>query len=157
MPIRGVSEAQLFGEKEVEEKMGVKPKQIVDYKGLVGDSSDNYPGVPGIGPKTAVELLKKFGSLEGIYKSIKKIENKTVKDRLKEGRKSAKLSKKLATVIRKVPIEIDWERFQLKDLRSEEVINVLKDFGFKSLVSRLSGGEPKRDKKQEGIEQERLF
>lgn len=69
-PVRGLSEAQMFDEEAVEEYVGVAPAQIVDYKALVGDASDNYPGVPGIGPKTAVELLRKFGSLEDIYCAI---------------------------------------------------------------------------------------
>jgi len=159
MPVRGLSEAQLFGEKEVEEKMGVKPGQIVDYKGLVGDPSDNYPGVPGVGPKTAAGLLKKFGSLEGIYKSVKKIENKTLKDKLEKGRESAKLSQKLATVVTNVPVKFDIKECRLKDLGRKQVIEALSRLGFRSLVTRISGGlrDRNRVKKEGKIRQERLF
>ena len=67
MPVKGLSLSKLYGEKEVEERMGVKSSQIVDYKGLVGDPSDNYPGIPGIGPKSAEKLLGQWGTLENIY------------------------------------------------------------------------------------------
>lgn len=69
-PVRGLSEAQMFDEKAVEEHVGVAPAQIIDYKALMGDASDNYPGVPGIGPKTAVALLKKYGSLDNVYSAV---------------------------------------------------------------------------------------
>jgi cob(I)alamin adenosyltransferase len=75
MPVKGLSEAKLFGEKEAEERLGVPPTQVVDLKALMGDPSDNYPGVVGIGPKTAITLLKAFGSLERIYKNLTKIKN----------------------------------------------------------------------------------
>jgi len=157
MPIRGLSEAQLFGEKQVGEKMGVKPKQIIDYKALVGDASDNYPGVPGIGPKTAVELLERFGTLENIYQSLDRIENQVLKEKLVKGKENAELSKKLATIITNVPINFDWEKSQLGDLGSEEALAILRQFGFKSLMARISGGKPKKNKKEEEIKQERLF
>src|SRR3989304_1840840 len=97
MPIAGLATAKLLGEGEVVEKMGIPPFQIDDYKALVGDPSDNYPGVPGIGPKTAIALLEEFGTLDNIYKSIDKISPRTA-DKLKKGREEAKLSKKLATI-----------------------------------------------------------
>jgi len=157
MPIRGLSEAQLFGEKEVEEKMGVKPNQIVDYKALVGDASDNYPGVPGIGPKTAVDLLEKFETLENIYRSVDKIKNQALKEKLIKGRENAELSKKLATIINNVPVSFDWKKSRLGDLGSEEALAILRQFGFKSLIGRITGEKPKKNKKEEETRQEKLF
>lgn len=172
MPIHGLSETQLFGEKEVEEKMGVEPNQIVDYKALVGDPSDNYPGVPGIGPKGAIDLIKKYGSIEKVYKSLGKINNLTLSEKLKIGKESAFLSKKLATVVTKVPIKLDLEKSRLKDFNRIEVIEVLKEFGFKSLVVRITGEKTEdrgqrtdkkrrktedREKRAEGVEQKTLF
>ena len=79
-PVKGFSGAKIFSQKEVKELLGVKPKQIVDYKALVGDSSDNYPGVHGIGPKTAVKLLKKYRDLDTIYKKIEEIEERVARN-----------------------------------------------------------------------------
>jgi DNA polymerase-1 len=138
MPTRGLSEGQLVGEKEVVEKMGVPPTQIVDYKGLVGDQSDNYPGVPGIGPKTAVELLQKFGTIDGIYGKLGKVESRTVAKKLAEGAESAVLSKKLATILKDVPISLDLEKCLAQDYDKERVIGFFKELGFRSLVNRLS-------------------
>jgi len=138
MPTRGLSEGQIVGEKEVIEKMDIPPAQIVDYKGLVGDQSDNYPGVPGIGPKTAVELLKKFGSLEEIYRNLNKIEKKTLLGKLAEGAESGQLSKKLATILIDVPITLDLEKCLAQDYDKERVIGFFKELGFRSLVNRLN-------------------
>lgn len=161
VPIYGLSEAQLFGGKEVRQKMGVEPAQIIDYKGLVGDASDNYPGVSGIGPKTAVSLLQRFGTLEKIYKSIDKIENESLKRKLLDGRESAELSKRLATVVINVPLDLEIENLRLKDLKTREAIEVLNQLGFRSLVVRITGGVRVRDrdrvKEEEKVKQGKLF
>src|SRR3989344_9025339 len=115
MPVKGLSEAKLFGEKEAETRMGVPPGQIADLKGLTGDSSDNYPGVAGIGPKTAVALLKEFGSVENIYKNLKKVENPAVVQKLVNDKENALMSHKLATVVYNVPIEFDPKQTELHD------------------------------------------
>ncbi|MCL5439211.1 MAG: DNA polymerase I, partial [Patescibacteria group bacterium] len=108
-PITGITKMILFDEKLVEEKYGIKSSQIVDYKSLAGDSSDNYPGVPGVGPKTASTLLKEYGTLENLYQNIdgikKKNENLSIK--LATGIESAGLAKKLATIVTDAPITLD--------------------------------------------------
>ncbi|HUW24887.1 MAG TPA: 5'-3' exonuclease H3TH domain-containing protein [Patescibacteria group bacterium] len=149
MPTRGLSEGQLVGEKEVKEKMGVSPGKIVDYKGLVGDQSDNYPGVPGIGPKTAVGLLEKFGRMENIYRSLDKVESKTVLAKLTEGAESAALSKKLATILKNVPVTLDLEKCLAKDYDKGKVVEFFKELGFRSLVNRLSGSAQKENEEEE--------
>lgn len=163
LPLRGLSEGQIVGEKEVEEKMGVPPKQIVDYKSLVGDQSDNYPGVPGIGPKTAVELLKKFGSLERIFREIRERRERrdigeTILKKLREGEESAFLSKKLARVVTEVPLEFDLEKCQVAGFDKEKGREFFKELGFRSLIRRVSGEEDKKGQKNKKDErQQELF
>ncbi|MGI5825886.1 MAG: 5'-3' exonuclease [Patescibacteria group bacterium] len=158
MPTRGLSEAQIIGESEVIEKMGIKPEQIVDYKGLVGDPSDNYPGVPGIGPKTAIELLNRFGSVEEIYKNLDKIDSKVLAEKLTQGLESAVLSKKLAQILTDAPVEIKLEDCVSLDYDKETVIAFFKELGFRSLVNRISGEEDtekkigkKKDQRQQSL------
>lgn len=147
MPIAGLTNAKLFGEIETIERMGIAPKLIDDYKALVGDPSDNYPGVPGIGPKTAISLLEKFGNFENIYKNLAKIPEATAK-KLKDGEDSGRLSKKLATIVRDVPIEIDFEKMNDWDIDSDKVLNLFQEFGFKTLTERIK-------KVGKGIDQEK--
>lgn len=136
LPIRGLSEAHLMGKKEVMEKMGVKPSQVDDYKALVGDPSDNYPGVPGIGPKTATSLLSKYKSLDQIYKNINKIEEPVAK-KLKEGRESAKTSQKLAEIVTNVSVRLDIEKSGKWKIDSSQVLALFSEYGFKTLTKRV--------------------
>lgn len=136
MPIAGLSNAKLFGEQETLERMGVSATLIDDYKALVGDPSDNYPGVPGIGPKTAVSLLEKFGTFEDIYKNLDKI-SASVGAKLKAGEKLGRLSKRLATIVRDVPFEFDFEKMDDWDIDSDKVLKLFNEFGFKTLTERI--------------------
>lgn len=143
MPTRGLSEGQIFSEKEVEEKMGVGPELIVDYKGLVGDASDNYPGVPGVGPKTAITLLKKYKNLINIYANIGQIGSQTLVDKLKEGKESALLSQKLALVVDNAPVNLDLEACRAEDFDKEKLAEFFRELGFKSMIKRVSGEKEK--------------
>jgi DNA polymerase-1 len=136
LPIVGLSSAKLMGEDEVKEKLGVTPKQIPDYKALVGDPSDNYPGVAGIGPKTAISLLEKYKNLDGIYAHLKAI-SPSVRTKLDKGKKDAKLSLRLATIVKDVPIDFDEEAAGKWDIDSQKVLNLFKQFGFKTLTERV--------------------
>ena len=136
LPVRGLKEAELVGEKEVIEKMGVKPCQIDDYKALVGDPSDNYKGVPGIGPKTALDLLGRFGTFQGVYKNLARIDKPVVR-KLKDGRESAKTSKKLAEIVTNVPIKLDTEKASQWKVDSNEVLTLFSEFGFRTLSKRV--------------------
>ena len=136
LPIRGLKEAEMMGEKQVFEKMGVKPSQIDDYKALVGDPSDNYKGVPGIGPKTAISLLGRFGTFQEVYKNLSKID-KSVARKLKDGRESAKTSKKLAKIVTDVPIKLDTEKAGQWKVDSNEVLTLFSEFGFRTLSKRV--------------------
>lgn len=136
MPVIGMSEGKLMGEEEVLTKMGIKAPLIDDYKALVGDPSDNYSGVPGIGPKTAIKLLEEYGTLDEIYKNVNKVSPKTAK-LLKEGREQSKISKKLATIVKDVPIKIKIEDCAGWDVDSKAVLDLFAEYGFKTLTERV--------------------
>ncbi len=136
MPIVGLSEGKIMGEGEVVEKMGVKPELIPDYKALVGDPSDNYPGVPGVGPKTAINLLNEFGSVTGVYKNLQKLPAK-LKEKLETGKDSAELSHKLATIVKDVPLDLDIEAAKKWDVDSKKVLDLFAEYGFKTLTERV--------------------
>jgi len=149
MPIVGLSNAKFFNEVGVIERMEVPASQIDDYKALVGDPSDNYGGVRGIGPKTAVGLLQKYGSFENIYKNLKDIsENTRVK--LEEGREGGELSKKLATIVRDVPVEFNFDEMNKWKINSPEVISLFEDFGFKTLLKRIKDYGTQIEKENQG-------
>lgn len=142
---KGMSDFELFNETHMHEKFGFSPAQMIDYKSLRGDSSDNIPGVKGVGEKTATELIANFGSLEKIYEALKKEDKKisaSVQKKLTEGHESALMSKKLATIDTNVPdIEYSLPEMQTTSYKREDVIELFKKFGFYSLVKRVSGGE----------------
>lgn len=149
MPIGGLSNGKIFAEKETVERMGVTPKQIPDFKALVGDPSDNYFGIAGIGPKTAIDLLSTYTTLDGVYEHINDISGK-IKEKLVNGEESANLSFKLATIVRDVPIEFDIESSKNWDLISENVLKLFEEYGFKTLTARLKKLGEQIEKERQG-------
>lgn len=147
-PKKGFSQAVMFDRKKVKMELGVYPKQIVDYKALVGDPSDNYPGVHGIGPKTAVKLLEKYKDLDTIYKNIEKIEERVGK-MLAEGAESAALSKKLAQIITKMPIKLDLRACRVHDYDEEKAKRLFEELEFKSLIKKLPGVEEQKEEEKQ--------
>lgn len=135
LPVKGLSEARMMDEENVMQLLGVAPLQIVDYKALVGDSSDNYPGVKGIGPKTAVNLLNKYGDFKSIYKNLKKVDPKTRELLIKE-RKLGELSYQLARIITNVTIPIKLEELINWNTFSREAEAAFDEIGFRSLKER---------------------
>lgn len=136
MPIRGLSESSLFGPQQVHEKLGVNPSQVIDLKALMGDMSDNYPGVNGIGPKTAVELLVKYQTLDNIYSHLDET-TEQVRTKLEKDRESAYLSKNLATLIDNIPLRFTLRSARWNTSQAQNLIPVFESFHFKSLLSRL--------------------
>lgn len=136
MPVVGLSNAKLYGNAEATERMGVPPDQIPDYKALVGDPSDNYPGVNGIGPKTAEKLLEKYGGIDKIYTHLSDIDPK-VRQKLIDGEADAKLFHRLATIVKNVPLEIDFPQMKKWKIDSSEALNLFENFGFKTLTERV--------------------
>ncbi|MBI3290438.1 hypothetical protein HYZ78_03520 [Candidatus Microgenomates bacterium] len=151
-PIRGLTETHIFDEKEVKNYMGVTPAQIVDYKALIGDQSDNYPGVAGIGPKTAVGLLEKFKTFEGVYNAIRDTKyakriSQNVIQKLAEGHESGVLSRDLATIRTDAPVSFDLEKMEFKEFRNNEsLVEAFRELGFKSLVARATSAETEKQK-----------
>lgn len=122
------------GIKEVEEKFGVIPEKVVDVLGLMGDSSDNIPGVPGIGPKTGMKLIREFSSLENLLNNLKDIKQNNLREKLETYREQALLSKRLATIRMDVPIETDIESFKLSEPNRYELVKLFTELEFKNLL-----------------------
>lgn len=133
---KGISDTIIYDEKAVEEKYGLKPSQLPDYKGLVGDSSDNIPGVPGIGPKTASVIIKKYKNLENFLENGKEEKSYNKIIQLKD---QALLSKKLGTINREAPLELkNLAGLEFKGIPKEKIVPYFEKMGFKSLVNRLN-------------------
>ncbi len=152
-PIAGLSTVKIYDETEVKQKLDILPSQVVDYKALVGDPSDNYPGAKGIGPVNAVKLIQKFGSIDNIYKNIDKIESKKIKNILICEKENVYLSKKLATIVKDAPIEIDINKLKFNGF-NKKLKDFLEKYEIFSLVKRIFGEkkeEKKLEKKQDQI------
>lgn len=147
-PKRGFAEPEIFDEKKVKIFLGVTPKQIIDYKALVGDASDNYPGVSGIGPKTAVELLNQYGNLKTIYKNLGKIKP-LLAQKLEDGQENAYLSQKLATIVTKVPLKLNLKACLVHDYDHQKAVKLFEELEFKSLINKLPGVKKEKEKKDE--------
>lgn len=130
---------KLWDREAVEKKYGFPPEKVDDYKALRGDPSDNIPGVRGIGPKTAKNLLSEFDSMEEVYKNLSKVENERVRNLLAESAEQAALSKKLATIVRDVPIKLDLDKCRVQDFDPERVKELFEKLEFKSLLKQLPG------------------
>ncbi len=144
---KGVTDTVTYNEEEVKKRYGLKPEQMVDYKGLKGDPSDNIPGVPGVGEKTASALIQTFGTLENLYERISKKDKAKIKpplseklvQRLMENKDLALFSKKLSTIIKDVNIDFKIEDAEWrKKMKKEEVARVFQSLGFYSLLKRMS-------------------
>lgn len=134
---KGVTEVELYGPQQIRDKYDLTPEQIIDLKGLMGDASDNIPGVPGVGEKTALKLLQQFGSVEGVLAGTGELKGK-MKEKLEEHADSAIMSKKLATIYREVPLAHAWEDMVFSGIKADTAGPALAKLEFKSLLERLS-------------------
>ena len=133
---KGVGEVDEFDFDEVMKKYEMTPNQFIDLKGLMGDKSDNIPGVPGIGEVTGIKLIKEFGSIENIIENVDSIKGSSRK-KIEEHKDLAIMSKRLATIIRDVPIDITIDDLSFGDYDKANVIDVFNELGFNSLISRI--------------------
>lgn len=147
MPQNGLGKTVLFDSEKVEEKYGVKPEQFVDYKALIGDASDGYPGVSGIGPKTAANLLKEYQTFENIYHSVGKMPEKTAL-KLATDAEQASLAKRLARIVTDAPIQFDLGKCSLAGFDFAALITGFKGHGFKTLTARYETAFPQIEKKE---------
>ncbi|MGN7176489.1 DNA polymerase I [Cytobacillus sp. SAFR-174] len=136
---KGITDIEEYTPAHIKEKYGITPDRIIDMKGLMGDSSDNIPGVPGVGEKTALKLLKEFGTLEELLESVDKVSGKKLKEKLEEFRDQALMSKELATITREAPVEIKVEDIEFEGFEKEKVISIFKELGFNSLLEKIGG------------------
>ena len=136
--------SKLIGEKEVVEKFGVKPTQVIDVQSLAGDSSDNVPGVPGIGIKTAAELINKYKTLENLLKKASEITQNKRRETLLSNKDKAMISKQLVTLKNDVPLKNEATDFIIKDINIDKLYNFLRDMEFNRLLSQAISfyGEP---------------
>ncbi|MCG2687031.1 DNA polymerase I, partial [Candidatus Parcubacteria bacterium] len=149
---RGISDTVIYDAKAVKERFGFGPYQVVDYKALRGDPSDNIPGVTGIGEKTATELIKEFGSLDEIYKNLDNNKIKeSVLNKLKKYKKQAYLSQRLATIVRDVKINFDLEDAKVEPFDTEQVIELFQTWKFNSLISKIPQAEKIMFERQGGL------
>mgnify|MGYP005710511763 CR=1 FL=1 len=134
-------EKEIFDSNKVIEKWGVGPKNIIDLLGLMGDSSDNVPGVQGVGPKTAMKLIKEYGSIQNIYDNIDTIKNEKMRDKLLSNKDNAILSKQLVTILTDVNIESSLEDFKLREMNFTKMEEIFKELEFTGLLKKIGSSE----------------
>jgi len=156
-PRRGGEEPELLDEKGVEEKLGVPPEKVTEFLALMGDTSDNVPGVPGIGEKTALELIKKFGSLENVLKNAELVKRKNVQKGLKEHADLARLSKRLVTIDTNVPFKLDLSQMKRKDFNLPRLKELFKELEFTRLLREISSMEKEEEVNYQSIKSESGF
>ncbi|MEK7452935.1 MAG: DNA polymerase I [Patescibacteria group bacterium] len=144
---KGISDIIIYDEKAVVERYGLDPSQMVDFKALKGDPSDNIPGVPGFGDKTASKLLSEYKTLENIYENIALIPKK-LSDKLTEYKDQAFFSKRLATIIRDVDIDFDFKKARFGDYDKKNVLELFRELNFFTLISRLNLKVENREKEE---------
>ena len=134
-------EKEIFNSDKVIEKWGVGPENIIDLLGLMGDSSDNVPGVQGVGPKTAMKLIKDFGSIENIYSNIDDIKNEKMREKLINNKENALLSKQLVTILTDVQIDSSIESFLKREMNDKDLEEIFKELEFSGLLKRIGSEE----------------
>ncbi len=157
LPGRGKNDDVEYDASQVKKKMGVTPSQIVDMKALMGDASDNIPGIKGIGAKTAAKLLQEYQTLENLYKSVDQINSEaqqtsllkgSLLKKLKEGKESAIMSQQLAQIMKNAPIEINLTTCRVEGYDKTKAIELLKSLDFKSLLPLLPNDQFETDVQQ---------
>jgi DNA polymerase I len=136
VPVQGLSVTKLYDAPAVKEKLGVAPSQVIDLKALMGDSSDNYPGVSGIGPVAAINLLEKYSHLDNIYTHLDDIKS-SISEKLAKDKDNAYLSQKLATIVTNIPLKLKLHTARLRPSTYDSLEKLFIEYNFKSLLTRL--------------------
>lgn len=152
---RGVTEIDYYTPEFINEKYGLTPQQIIDMKGLMGDKSDNIPGIPGVGEKTAIKLLTEYETVENVLENIDNISGKKLKERLTEGKEDAILSKKLATIFTDVPVDNKIEDLTFKEDR-EKKKELFEKLEFVSFLRKLSQENSAADESETETKEEKI-
>lgn len=139
MTKKGISEIEEYDIERLKEKYGIAPAQITDLKGLMGDASDNIPGVPGVGEKTALQLIYQFGTVENTLANVSEIKKNKVRENVSGNMENAILSKRLATIARDVPIGFKLDDYTLKEADKEKLYSIFAELEFKGLIEKMCG------------------
>ncbi|MDO4661778.1 MAG: DNA polymerase I [Tissierellia bacterium] len=150
--IKGVTNTKKYDKDLINEEYGIDPKQLIDVKGLMGDKSDNIPGIDGIGEKTALKYIKEYGSIDGLYKNIDKITGKKIKQRIIDGEAMAYLSKKIGTIVTDAPVDLDFNELLVKEPDYESLIAKFERYNFNSFIDRISSSNIHTDYNKFGYE-----
>lgn len=134
---KGMTDIEKYTPEHIKEKYGLTPDQIIDMKGLMGDTSDNIPGVPGVGEKTAIKLLLEHKTVEGVYQGLESVKGK-LREKLEANEEQAKMSKVLVTIETNAPITIGFKDLQYEGPNMEEVLNIWQELSFKSLLEKTT-------------------
>ncbi|MFK3958158.1 DNA polymerase I [Guptibacillus hwajinpoensis] len=136
---KGITDIDTYDPAFLNEKYGLSPDQIIDMKALMGDNSDNIPGVPGVGEKTALKLLKQFGTVDAVYESLDKVSGKKLKEKLEDNHDQAMMSKELVTIFKETPLELGINDLLYSGYEQDAVVSLFNELGFKNLLNRIGG------------------
>ena len=142
MTKKGISEMAIYDPAMVKDKWEVEPEQMIEIKALMGDSSDNIPGVTGVGPKTAIKLIKEYGSLENLYENLDQVNGKKLKENLTSQREMAFLSRQLATIHREIEMDYSLDDYAVKEARWGELMALYESLEFRGLLQALRAAAP---------------
>ncbi|MDD3840616.1 MAG: DNA polymerase I [Clostridia bacterium] len=134
---KGITNVEKYTKEQIEKTYGITAEQMVDLKGLMGDKSDNIPGIPGVGEKTALKLLKQFDTLENVLDNKDKVSGKKLKENIEKYQEQALMSRELARIVTDVPIESDFSQCTFKDYKNQQVYQIFKELEFNSLIDRM--------------------
>jgi len=137
---KGISEIEEYDIAKLKDTYGITPAQITDLKGLMGDASDNIPGVPGVGEKTALELIHQFGTVENVLQNVSEIKKNKVRENVSNNAEQAVFSKKLATIVRDVPIDFNLDDYVLKEADKEKLYKLFSELEFETLIEKMCSG-----------------
>src|SRR6476646_9433539 len=133
----GVENTVIYDVDRIDERFGLRPDQMIDYKALKGDPTDNIPGVPGVGEKTAAKLIREFGTLDGLLARLDEVTPAKLGDKLREHVDQIRMGKDLSTIVRDLPIQIDLTAARLGDYDRDTVVRLFREYEFRTLIERL--------------------
>jgi DNA polymerase-1 len=137
MTRRGITNIDVWNVKTVQDVYGLTPAQLIDFKALMGDSSDNIPGVPGVGEKTALKLMQQFGSVANLYQNLDQVKGEKLRQKLADNQELVTICQKLAKIDRRVPVEIEWDKYRFSGLNGEALRPVYQRLEFNRLLKDL--------------------
>ena len=134
----GVENTVMYDVARIDERFGLRPDQMIDYKALKGDPTDNIPGVPGVGEKTAAKLIREFGTLDALFERLDDVTPEKLRDKLREHRDQVLMGRELTTIVRDLPVAIDLEAARLGDYDRDTVVRLFREYEFRTLIERLA-------------------